>query len=223
MLTRAAVSFLSWIAVGGLLVFACAGCMGGMRWSGPAPRGHGRIGIGSDYAFGQTPDRDYPERGDLFVEYRRGLTDRWDLGGRAHVLGGSLDARHLLTRARYVETGIGVGVRAGAIPENAELRGAEYAFEPAFRLGLDVSPRVQIGVGVVPGLGYRRDTREGAVMTFTKRGFVFTPELALALDLGVSDGFHIVPMVAANTYVGVDSFEITDDTVRVRTGVGFYF
>lgn len=113
--------------------------MGGMRWSSPAPSGHGRIGIVPELRATHTYDRDAHVDPGLGVEYRRGLSETWDLGGRVHTFGAGVDARKLVSRARAAETSVGIGAHFGSPPERWSAPtsgGYEVALEPAFRVGV---------------------------------------------------------------------------------------
>jgi hypothetical protein len=56
-----------------------------------------------------------------------------------------------------------------------------------------------------------------------RSGLSLAPSLTVALDIGLGDGFHIVPEIGAQTFIGSDSFNYSDDTVRLRAALGFYF
>lgn len=206
-----------------VLAVSSTGCMGSMRFSSPAPRGHGRIGLVPELAAGHAYDRSIGPQPGGSVEYRRGLSDALDVGGRVFLVGAAVDARHVLTRADTVETSFGLGGRVGASTFTSDpWVGYEIAVEPALRLGVNVSQASQLAFALVPALVYSRNQVAGAA-DIVKKGVSFAPELVVAFDVGLSDAVHIVPLVGATSFVGSDSFHFTDDTARLRAALGFYF
>lgn len=208
----------STIVVIAFALVASTGCaMGGMRWSSPATRGHGRVAI--------VPEMRHDTEGgtipDLSVEYRRGMTDTFDLGGRVFALGGALDGRYLLRRSEDAEVSLGAGFSASSprVYLPSAHAGYELAFDPQVRVGVNISRKSQLAVGIIPSLVYVREDLE----PLHKNGIMFVPTATLAFDLGFSDSFHVVPEVSASSFVGSDSFRATDDTVRLRAALGFYF
>ena len=172
---------------------------------------------------GDRPRRDRP---DLSVEYRRGVSPTWDVGGRLYGAGVSVDARHLAVRGDAVEATVGVGARGGLptdVSDYGSLASYEIALEPAARVGINVSRKSQLAVGVTTGLVYVSDSVGSSSGKLVKRGVSFVPELTFAFDIGISDGFHVVPQIGAASFVGSDSFVISDDTIRLRAALGFYF
>lgn len=197
--------------------------MGGMRWSSPAPAGKGRIGLVPEVRASHTYDRPLVWQPDFAVEYRRGLNERWDLGGRANLLGIGVDGRYLAFTSEDVDVSLGIGARGGLPSEIRDAHfGAPYeiAAEPALRVGVHLSRRSQVGIGITPAIVFGNNVGDSGLV---RRGFSFVPEATLAVDIGFSDRFHLVPQVGAATFVGSDSFVLTDDTVRLRAALGFYF
>lgn len=211
-----------------VLAVVLTGCsMSGMRWSSPAPQGHGRVGIVPEFRTAQTNDRPARDRPDLRIEYRRGVSPTWDFGGHANLAGLGLDARGLIAKSDAVDASAGLGVRGG-LPTHATdtsvLSSYEFAIEPALRVGANIGPKSQLALGIVPSLVFVNDVVYAASgEKVAKPDFVFVPEMTLAIDIGVSDSFHIAPQIGAASFIGVDSFTLTDDSIRLRAALGFYF
>ncbi len=200
--------------------------MGGMRWSGPATAGHGRIGIvpeiGSQWS-NDIKELDGSINQSSSVEYRRGFEAcSCDVGAKLRFLGGEIGTRWSLAKSDAAEGSVGLAVRGGTLFYTMDTTtGFDSAVDPSFRMGVNVSKKSQLAFGVTPSLVYAHESQaNGAV---TRNGISVAPSLTVAMDVGVSNGFHVVPEVGAQTFIGSDSFHYTDNTIRLRAAVGFYF
>lgn len=147
------------------------------------------------------------------------------MGGRIYKVGAAIDTRHRLTKDDDVETAVGLGVRVAGVDDVKFVSSGFYEIgvEPDFRLGLDISRKSQLAFGLTPAVVYSDDSRSSTYGPIPRSGLSLSPRLTIAVDVGISDGFHIVPEVSATTFVGSDSFRIDDDTVFWRAALGFYF
>jgi|GEM_PF-4748630 len=210
----------------GVLTLAGTGCtsLGGMRWSSPAPVGHGRVGVGGELDVLHDEVREHAPTPNAFVEYRRGVADGWDVGGRLTVASIAIDTRRAVVRSDAVEASLGAGGRFGLPADrpgyDLQVEDAlEGALEPDARIGIAIGRRSQLAFALRPAVVYART----AVADHEKRGLSLRPRLVMAFDIGVTDGFHVVPELSAETFVGADSFYVRDDTLRLRAGLGIYF
>lgn len=200
-------------------ILALAACrpLGPTRWSAPASRGSGRTVLQLEAS--HSTSRAFVPYPNLTAEYRRGVADRVDVGGRLSVLGAALDTRYALLRGDQIDSSLGLGARASLLRPDWHDRGQDMALEPRFRVGANLSPRVQLGFETLLAVGYARER----VGLLDRNSVYLAPTLALALDVQATRNLHLVTELGVTGFVNRASFDYPSDRLRTQASFGFWF
>lgn len=200
------------------------------KWASTVPRGAGRTSLGLGYETLQPRARDFAGAS-VHVDYRTGLSDRWDLGGHLSFIDARIGPRTQLARDSRVEASLGTEgyITLPRPAGNLVADGFASGLEVPLRLGVNISRRSQVGLGVAPRLAYAREVRStknllsSAVTRYEKSGLLYSGRATLAVDIGLSDHVHLVPYASAEVFYGTSSFTTMTDTVLYQAGLDVSF
>ena len=227
---RVALDSIYLVTAGTVLTFMNACTPSTASWASPVPRGEGRFGVtagAKGITDGTLPADIVGISPTLQLDYRRGLSKNVDLGGDAGPTSVAIGARFALAKTAPVELSIGTHVRARfGKPLNWFPAADPYAIalEPEARIGLNASTVGQLGFFVKPALVYMRDASfQAATVAGTKSGVSLWPEAGLAFDWRLGKQLHLVTTLSLTTFIGSDSFYLSDDTLRINGSAGLFF